>query len=117
MLVCSYLHGCCVCVVFFSVDYRWVSGCLYFIYLYACMYVVRVNIIATEKENNDQQKIFCFVVMHGKTTELDFFLFFFFAGVIIYLYVCVFSVYLYVLFSVLKNNIHQRYINMSSLNG
>lgn len=30
----------CVCVWFFSVDYRWVYGCLYFIYLYVCMCVV-----------------------------------------------------------------------------
>jgi len=29
VLVCSYLNGCCVCVCgFFSVDYRWVIGCL-----------------------------------------------------------------------------------------
>jgi len=47
VLVCSYLHGCCVCVVFFSVDYRWVSGCLYFIY--SCVYVCAL-IIATAKK-------------------------------------------------------------------
>jgi len=112
VLVCSYLHGCCVCVVFFSVDYRWVSGCLYFIYLCVCMYVV-YTYDRHRKKNN--QENFCFVVKHGKTTELDFS--FFLDGVIIYLYVCVFSVYLYVLFSVLKNNIHQRYINMILFNG
>lgn len=72
VLVCSYLHGCCVCVcgfLFFSVDYRWVSGCLYFIYLYVCMCVVCVIITATWKKrisNKEKKRDFCFVVMYGK---------------------------------------------------
>ena len=116
VLVCSYLHGCCVCacVVSFSVDYRWVSGYLYFIYLDVCMCVVRVIIIASGRISLTKAENFCFVVMHGSSSRVRFL---FFNGVIIYLYVYVFSVYLYVLFSVLKNNIHQRYIKSISFNG
>ncbi len=64
----------CVCVVFFSVDYRWVSGCLYFIYLCVCMCVL-CDYHRHRKKMTSKEK-FCFVVMHGKTTELDSFFFF-----------------------------------------
>lgn len=54
VLVCSYLHGCCVCVWFFSVDYRWVSGCLYFIYLCVCMLCMLIIAIQRKKSNIEQ---------------------------------------------------------------
>jgi len=65
----------CVFVVFFSVDYRWVSGCLYFIYLCVCMCVLCDYHRHRRKKMTNKEK-FCFVVMHGKTTELDSFFFF-----------------------------------------
>jgi hypothetical protein len=103
VLVCSYLNGCCVCVCgFFSVDYRWVSGCLYFIYLCVCMYVVYAY-DRQRKKKQTTKKIFCLVVKYGKTTELDL-SFFLFDGVIIYLYVCFFCVSVRVIFSFEKQH-------------
>lgn len=102
----------CVCVwfLFFSVDYRWVYGCLYFIYLF--VYVCYVcDYHRHWKKNKEKQTIkenFCFVVKYGKkTTEVDFSFSWQRDYLTVSVCMCVFfSVYLYVLLSVLKNNIH-----------
>jgi hypothetical protein len=64
----------CVCVCgFFSVDYRWVSGCLYFIYLCVCMCVV-CDYHRHRKKNNQQRK-FLFGSNAWKNNRVSFFSF------------------------------------------
>jgi len=74
-----------VCVVFFLLI---IVGFMDAYSLYICVYVCCVCLSSPPKKK--RQTNFCFVVKHGKTTELDLSSFVSFDGVIIYLYVRVF---------------------------
>jgi len=103
----------CVCGFFFC----WLSLGFWIpiLYISGCVYVCCACDHHRQRKNIfDQGGKFLFCSNAWIESRVRFL---FFNGVIIYLYVYVFSVYLYVLFSVLKNNIHQRYINMISFNG
>jgi uncharacterized membrane protein YhaH (DUF805 family) len=89
----------------------------YTLYICVCVCVLCVIIIATEKKNRITNKEnFCFVVMHGKTTELDFSSF---SQRRDYLSVCVcfLCVSVSVIFSFEKQHTPTVYINISFFNG
>lgn len=93
----------CVRVVSFPVDYRWVSGYLYFIYLYVCYVWIWTSLsLKTTRTTSETRDDFVFSsnTWRKKPTELDFSCCSFllsFAGVIIYLYVYVFIFFFFFL--------------------